>query len=29
MLVLTTVVILLTIPYWSLLGLPLTQRGGI
>ena len=29
MLVLTTVVILLTIPYWGLLGLPLTQRGGM
>jgi len=29
MLVLTTVVILLTIPYWGLLGLPLTQHGGM
>jgi anion transporter len=29
MLVLTVIVILLTIPYWGLLGLPLTQRGGL
>jgi len=29
MLVLTVIVILLTIPYWGLLGLPLTQRGGM
>jgi anion transporter len=29
MLALTTVVILLTIPYWGLLGLPLTQHGGM
>jgi anion transporter len=29
MLVLTTAVILLTIPYWGLLGLPLTQHGGM
>ena len=29
MLVLTVSVILLTIPYWGLLGLPLTQRGGL
>jgi anion transporter len=29
MLVLTVIVILLTIPYWGLLGLPLTLRGGM
>jgi anion transporter len=29
MLLLTVIVILLTIPYWGLLGLPLTQRGGM
>lgn len=29
MLALTVIVILLTIPYWGLLGLPLTQRGGM